>query len=192
MSIGTPLGRKAELLLPAVYCFQKDLRRQSNGGERSCNIGILEAREKRFVDLRTKVVLQVGLTVMRDQGWQRPGWSIYFDHFLKFVDDFIFSNKWIWIGQMISCEIVNIIEFLKRGNDDPCNDDLQMIEPRRFESFADWVQWFTLVCSKGQKIHFRLFPAVIGNWMDILISSEYRVCENGPSHLRQAGPKVVA
>jgi hypothetical protein len=59
------------------------------------------------------------------------------------------------IGWMISCEVFDVIEFLKGGNYAVCSDDVQMIEPRKFESFTDGVQWFPQVSPKGQNISFR-------------------------------------
>jgi hypothetical protein len=41
---------------------------------------------------------------------------------------------------MIFCEIIDIIEFLKRGSCDAFCDDVQMIERRRFAFFLDMVQ----------------------------------------------------
>jgi hypothetical protein len=68
MSIDMPIGTKVELLLPAVYCCQRNLPQQSNGQEKFCNIVISEALEDRFLDLRREVVLQLGLITIGDQG----------------------------------------------------------------------------------------------------------------------------
>jgi hypothetical protein len=67
MSIGTPIGTKAEFFLPVAYCCQRDLRQQNNGQERFCNTAISDVLENRFVDFRMEVVLQVGLAVVCDQ-----------------------------------------------------------------------------------------------------------------------------
>jgi hypothetical protein len=63
MWIGTPIGTKAEFLMPAVHCFQGDLRQQ-----RFFNIGISEALENWFLNLQMEVVLQVALAAIGDQG----------------------------------------------------------------------------------------------------------------------------
>jgi hypothetical protein len=68
ISIGTPIWTNAGFLLPAAHHCQRDLREQSSGQERFCNIGISEEFENRLVDLRMEVVLQTRLAAIRDQG----------------------------------------------------------------------------------------------------------------------------
>jgi hypothetical protein len=46
------------------------------------------------------------------------------DHFLEFVYYFTFSNRCAEIRRIIPCEIVYVIEFLKRGNYDTGSDDV--------------------------------------------------------------------
>jgi hypothetical protein len=87
-----------------------------------------------------EVVLHVGSAVISDRRRQGPGWFMDINHLLVFVLYIIFSNGCIGIGRIISCGIADIIEFLKRGNYNACIDDVQMIQPRKFESFADLVQ----------------------------------------------------
>jgi hypothetical protein len=57
---------------------------------------------------------------------------------------------------------VDIVEFLTRGNYNACIGNIQIMEPRKFESFANRVQGFTLADLNGGDFRFRSFPAATG------------------------------